>query len=141
MKNPKTSPCGLMLRQQRSWKRWMMMNSLLVLSRIFKMLVMQISCFTFLYTAMENINHYNHRVSVSFNNFLQEDITLGQLIQELQKIESQIRRENFNGSLWFKFSQDDSLATTIADLRQDLSDVRNKEFTKRAYEGGNQSGE
>lgn len=77
---------------------------------------------------MENLTYYNHRVSVSFNNYLQGHIAPDQLIEELQKIEAQLRQDKPQGSLWFKFSEDDSLATSIADLRQDLSDARNKEF-------------
>lgn len=78
---------------------------------------------------MENINHYNHRVSVSFNSYIQEQITLGQLVQELRRVESQLKQNNSQGSLWFKFSQDDSLATTIPDLQKDLTDAKNREFT------------
>ena len=78
---------------------------------------------------MENLNHYNHRISVSFNNYLLEQITLEQLIQQLQRIEAQIKQANPKGSLWFKFSQDDTLATTIEDLQKDLSDAKNREFT------------
>lgn len=79
---------------------------------------------------MQNINYYNHRVSVLFNNFLQDHISLDQLIQQLQKIESQLRQNSSQGSLWFKFSQDDSLATSIANLQKDLSDTNNREFTR-----------
>lgn len=79
---------------------------------------------------MENINHYNHRVSVLFNNYLQEHISLIQLIHELRRVEIQLSQKTDNGSLWFKFSQDDSLATTIKDLQQDLANRRNAEFTK-----------
>ena len=32
--------------------------------------------------------------------------------------------------MWFKFSQDDSLATTIEDLQKDLANSRNADFTK-----------
>ena len=78
---------------------------------------------------MENLNHYNHRVSVSFNSYLQGHITLDQLIQQLQLVESQLRQDKTEASLWFKFSQDDSLATTIPDLQKDLSDAKNREFT------------
>ena len=78
---------------------------------------------------MENLNYYNHRVSVSFNSYLQGHINLDQLIQQLQRVEAQLRKDKSQGSLWFKFSQDDSLATTISDLQKDLSDSKNRFFT------------
>lgn len=79
---------------------------------------------------MENIHHYNHRVSVLFNNYLQEHISLNQLIQELRRIEFQLSPKDNDGLLWFKFSQDDTLASTIDDLQYDLANSRNAEFTK-----------
>ncbi len=78
---------------------------------------------------MENLNFYNHRVSVSFNNYLQGHLSLEDLVDQLQRIESQLKQEKPEGGLWFKFSQDDSLATTISDLEKDLSDNKNREFT------------
>lgn len=67
---------------------------------------------------MENLNFYNHRVSVFFNNYLQGYITHDQLLQQLKRVEAQLKKEQPQGSLWFKFSQDDTLATTIPDLRK-----------------------
>lgn len=78
---------------------------------------------------MENLNYYNHKISVSFNDYLQEHITLDQFIQQLRIVEAQLKQDKSQGSLWFKFSQDDSLATTIPDLQKDLSDAKNREFT------------
>jgi len=83
----------------------------------------------YLTITLENLNHYNHRVSVSFNSYLQGHITLDQLIQQLQRIEAQLRQDKSQGSIWFKFSQDDSLATTIEDLQKDLSNAKNRELT------------
>ena len=83
---------------------------------------------------MESLNYYNHRVSVLFNDYFNEHVSLEQLIHQLRQVEAQLRRSDFKGSLWFKFSQDDSLATTIADLQKDLSDVRNREFTLERME-------
>lgn len=84
---------------------------------------------SYLIITLENLNHYNHRVSVSFNNYLQEHITLDQLIQQLQSIEAQLSQDKSQSSIWFKFSKDDSLATTIEDLQKDLSNAKNREFT------------
>jgi hypothetical protein len=78
---------------------------------------------------MENLNYYNHKVSVLFNDYFNEHVTLEQFIHQLKQVEAQLRQSDSKGSLWFQFSQDDSLATTIADLQKDLSDVRNREFT------------
>ena len=77
----------------------------------------------------ENLNFYNHKVSVSFNDYLQGQISLDKLVQQLQGVENQLKQYNSQSSLWFKFSHDDSMATTIADLQKDLSDTRNREFT------------
>lgn len=78
---------------------------------------------------MGNLNLYNHRVSVVFSNYLQGNITLDQLIQQLQRIEAQLKPDSSRSTLWFKFSQDDTLSTSIEDLKKDLSEVKNREFT------------
>lgn len=78
---------------------------------------------------MENLNLYTHKVSVTFNSYLRGDIPLSQFVKQLKGIENQLQQEKVDGSLWFKFSEDDSLATTIADLQKDLSDAKNREFT------------
>jgi hypothetical protein len=78
---------------------------------------------------MDNLNLLNHRVSVAFSSYLQQHITLDQFILQLERIEAQLKQNNSQSSLWFKFADDDSLATTIPDLKKDLSDNRNREFT------------
>ncbi len=83
---------------------------------------------------MDNLNLLNHRVSVAFSSYLQGDITLDQLIQQLQKIEAQVKENSPKDSLWFKFSQNDSLATTIEDLEEDLSGSKNRDFTLERME-------
>ena len=77
---------------------------------------------------MKNLQLYNHRVSILFNEYLIKNICLDEFIKALERIQAQIRQEKSNGSLWFKFSQDDALATTIADLEKDLSDKANRDF-------------
>ena len=83
---------------------------------------------------MDNLNLLNHRVSVAFSSYLQGNITLDQLIQQLQRIEAQLKPDSSQGSLWFKFSQDDTLSCTIDDLQKDLSNNRNREFAKERME-------
>ena len=83
---------------------------------------------------MDNLNLLNHRVSVAFSSYLQGDITLDQLIQQLQKIEAQVKENSPKDSLWFKFSQNDSLATTIEDLEEDLSGSNKRDFTLERME-------
>ena len=85
---------------------------------------------------MKNITKYHHRTSLLFQSYLTQDLNLDELIQELRKIESLHRQTvSEEGSLWFKFSTDDTLVTSIDDLEKDLSNG-NREFTlERIGEG------
>lgn len=72
-----------------------------------------------------NPNQHSHRISILFNDYLQGHLELKELIQKLREIETlhkqnqkDIKSEN---TLWFKFSKDDNLVTTIDDLQKDLS--------------------
>ncbi|WP_324719896.1 hypothetical protein [Salinimicrobium sp. HB62] len=81
---------------------------------------------------MMNPNQYSHRISILFNDYLQGQLDLKDLIQKLRAIEA-LHKQNQKGiksenTLWFKFSKDDSLVTTIDDLQKDLSN-HNREFT------------
>jgi arsenate reductase-like glutaredoxin family protein len=85
---------------------------------------------------MKNLTQYNHRASVLFQNYLTHNLSLNELIKGLQKIENMHRLTvSEEGSLWFKFSIDDTLVTSIDDLQKDLSNA-NSEFTlERIGEG------
>ena len=81
---------------------------------------------------MMNPNQYSHRISILFNDYLQGHLELKELIQKLRAIEF-LHKQNqkdtkSENTLWFKFSEDDSLVTTIDDLQKDLSN-HNREFT------------
>ena len=81
---------------------------------------------------MTNLNRYNHRVSILFNHYLQGVVELDEFIQKLRIVEA-LHRQNLNdntsdNSMWFKFSDDDTLGTTIDDLERDLSNT-NRDFT------------
>lgn len=81
---------------------------------------------------MTNLNQYNHRVSILFNDYLQGVIDLEKFIQKLRTVED-MHKHTIDGntqknSMWFKFSDDDTLGTTIDDLKRDLSDT-NRDFT------------
>jgi hypothetical protein len=63
-----------------------------------------------------------------FEKFITKKISSDELIEELRyiEIEEMSMIENVTDeSLWFKFSTDDSLATTINDLAKDLTDIKN----------------
>lgn len=76
-----------------------------------------------------NVNQYHHRISILFQSFLAGNLELDQLIMELSNIEDRHRQvTNTSGDMWFKFSQDDTLITTIEDLNRDLSSSSNREF-------------
>ena len=78
---------------------------------------------------MKNLNHFNHRISLLFQGHITGNLTLDELITGLKVIETMHRKsEQENGSLWFRFSSDDTLATTIEELEKDLSD-KNRDFT------------
>lgn len=81
---------------------------------------------------MMNPNQHSHRISILFTDYLQGHLVLKELIEKLSAIES-LHKQNHNDTesektLWFKFSKDDSLVTTIDDLQKDLSN-QNREFT------------
>ena len=79
-----------------------------------------------------NPNQYSHRISILFNDYLQGHLDLKDLIQKLRAIEALLKQNQKDlkseSTLWFKFSKDDSIVTTIDDLQKDLSN-QNREFT------------
>lgn len=78
---------------------------------------------------MNNVNQYHHRISILFQSYLAGNLELENLIIELRKIESYHRQlTNTSKDMWFKFSLDDTLITTIEDLDRDLSSSSNKEL-------------
>ena len=80
---------------------------------------------------MINPNRYSHRISILFNNYLQGRLGLEEFIQKLRNIEAMhkgnLGDNNPEHPMWFKFSKDDSLVTTIDDLETDLSN-NNRDF-------------
>lgn len=79
---------------------------------------------------MNNVSQYHHRISILFQSYLTGDLELDLLITELRKIEDYHRGlTHTSKDLWFKFSQDDTLITTIDDLKKDLSSPSNRKFT------------
>ncbi len=81
---------------------------------------------------MAHLNQYSHRVSILFNDYLQNRLDLDKFIQKLRVVEKQYEQSlNYKtpeNSIWFKFSDDDTLVTTIGDLERDLSNS-NRGFT------------
>lgn len=81
---------------------------------------------------MKDLNFFNHKVSILFNDYLQNEVGLDQFIHKLRMIEAwykqTIEDEKSDKSMWFKFAEDDSVVTTIDDLERDLSNA-NREFT------------
>ena len=72
---------------------------------------------------MKNLIQYVYSCEVNFYNYLQSG-NLENLIKGLRRVETLARNENegtVSGDLWFKFSSDDTLATTIRDIEKDLS--------------------
>ena len=81
---------------------------------------------------MAHLNQYSHRVSILFNDYLQNRLDLDGFIQKLRALEDLYRQNLKNDTqesfMWFKFSDDDTLVTTIGDLERDLSSS-NRDFT------------
>lgn len=80
---------------------------------------------------MRNYKKYRSTVLDLFQSFLAGKITPRKLKDELYLIEMEIAKYNplTGKSVWFKFSFDDTLATTIENLYQDLFN-KNVEFTE-----------
>lgn len=79
---------------------------------------------------MNNVSQYHHRISILFQSYLVGDLELDLLITELRKIEDYHRGlTHTSKDLWFQFSQDDTLITTIEDLKKDLSSPLNGKYT------------
>ena len=77
-------------------------------------------------------NQYSHRISILFNEYIQGQLELEGFIQKLREMETKYRKilndNSPESGLWFKFSDDDTLATSIDDLERDLTNT-NREFT------------
>jgi hypothetical protein len=70
---------------------------------------------------MKNLIQYRYPCEVNFYNYLQTG-NLDNLIKGLKRVEQLAKNEGtVSGDLWFKFSFDDTLATTIRDIETDLS--------------------
>ena len=80
---------------------------------------------------MRNHKKYRSIVLSLFSDFLAGKITERKLKDELYLIEMEVANYNplTGKSVWFKFSFDDTLATTIENLYQDLFN-KNVEFTE-----------
>ena len=73
----------------------------------------------------------HHRISLLFQGYLTQNIEIDDLISGLRVIESQYGNDaRKQGTLWFKFSQDDTLSTDINELEKDLSCPVNREFAE-----------
>ena len=79
---------------------------------------------------MKKLIQYNSTVGQLFFKYLNGKIETFSLIAGLNFVQDHHRKETgTNGTLSFKFSEDDTMVTTIADLERDLADAKNREFT------------
>lgn len=77
---------------------------------------------------MKALNNYKKRITLLFEEFLNNEIDNNSFILKLYSFEMRIREENnfkSNENLWFKFYKDDSLATTIRNIEIDLKGNKN----------------
>jgi hypothetical protein len=81
---------------------------------------------------MRNYKKYRPIILTLFSNFLAEKIEKKELINSLYKIEIEVGNANPKKDLWFKFSDNDTLATTIANL--DIDYHQNKVFYKECMQ-------
>tara|TARA_R110002012_G_scaffold319733_2_gene541175 strand:+ start:199 stop:510 length:312 start_codon:yes stop_codon:yes gene_type:complete len=97
---------------------------------------------------MKNLIQYTYKASNLFFEYLQNRLSKEQLIIELYNIE-QYHKEQIGGDeldgedIWFKFSPDDTLATTIANLDMDLEDtsINQKLFKEKIADAISLNGE
>jgi hypothetical protein len=83
-------------------------------------------------TTMKNLIHYRFTVENLFFKFTKKQIDLDELITLLCMLEGEHRLvenlPNDDKGLWFKFSKDDTLATTISDIERTFThDTRNNQ--------------
>ena len=83
-------------------------------------------------TTMKNLIHYRFTVENLFFKFTKKQIDLDELITLLCMLEGEHRLvenlPNDDKGLWFKFSKNDTLATTISDIERTFThDTRNNQ--------------
>lgn len=79
---------------------------------------------------MKNLIQYNYGISNLFFMYLNGDISKVELIESLKRVERRHKAEvGITGEFIFKFSDDDTLSTTINDLDRDLDNAKNRDFT------------
>ena len=82
---------------------------------------------------MKNLIQYTSKISRLFASFLKDEITKVQLITELRIVEQyhkDLVQDKEGKDIWFKFSKDDNLVTTISDLDFDLIvGNKNRDYT------------
>jgi hypothetical protein len=77
---------------------------------------------------MSTYNQYKGGIITMFNNCINGKITVKELIEYLTIIENAIKstyKKSNNKGLWFRFSESDTLVTTILDIKTDLSLPKN----------------
>ena len=72
---------------------------------------------------MRNLIEYRYHIEELFFKFVTNKISLAEMISALKHLEIsvQIKNENTEQGLWFKFGSKDTLCTTIDDLERDLN--------------------
>lgn len=81
-------------------------------------------------TKKRNLIEYRYYCEINFYKFCTGQININELENRLLDIEYNIGMKNINltSNIWFKFSKDDTLCTTINDLIKDLNNPINKEY-------------
>ncbi|UJH90941.1 hypothetical protein LZ575_19975 [Antarcticibacterium sp. 1MA-6-2] len=76
-----------------------------------------------------------------FNDYLQGQLELTEFIERLRTIEDMhkqaVNDTDSDSGLWFKFSEDDTIVSTINDLERDLADSNRNYTLKRMREALN----
>jgi|LakMenEpi03Aug12_release.lakeMendotaPanAssembly.Ray.scaffolds.fasta_scaffold713119_2 hypothetical protein len=79
---------------------------------------------------MKNLIEYRFYCENLFFKFVKEQINISELENGLLNMENNIGMKEVEPTkeIWFKFSKDDTLCTTINNLIKDLNNPTNKEF-------------
>ncbi len=79
---------------------------------------------------MRNYKKYRSTVINLFQSFLAEKINKKEFVSELYKIEMELGGNEIDNDLWFRFSDDDTLITTVCNLDIDLEGSKNEKYVR-----------
>lgn len=81
---------------------------------------------------MKKLTQYTYSATNAMFNYMRDE-DLDALIKDLRRIEDHAKKnlnpKSESQEMWFKFGEDDTLATSISEIKKDLSSLNNRRFT------------